>query len=96
MKSKYWERTHKYGVCIPKNAKEAKLIDAENGNTLWQDGITMEMKNNRIAFQEYEGNPEEFIEMMNSDSKTASERQTVKLTPSLMALQPHQTYRMSG
>ena len=58
VKSKYWERTHKYGIRVPKNVKEAKRIDTENGDTLWQDAITMEMKNNRIAFETYEGNPE--------------------------------------
>ena len=61
VKSKYWERTHKYGIRVPKNVKEAKRIDTENGDTFWQDAITMEMKNNRIAFETYEGNPEELI-----------------------------------
>lgn len=43
--SKYWERTHKYGVRVPMNVKEAFEIDAENGNTLWSDAIGLEMKN---------------------------------------------------
>ena len=51
VKSKYWQRTHKYGVRVPKNVKEAKDIDAENGNTLWTDAITQEMTNNQLAFQ---------------------------------------------
>jgi hypothetical protein len=35
MKSiKHWERTHNYGVRVPRNMKEALTIDAENGNTL--------------------------------------------------------------
>merc|ERR1712107_143636 len=32
IKSKYWQRTHKYGVRIPKSVKEALMIDAQNGN----------------------------------------------------------------
>ena len=36
---------------------EACEIDAtKNGNTLWQDAISMEMKNNRIAFEQFDGN----------------------------------------
>jgi hypothetical protein len=29
IKTKYWARTHKYGICIPKNVKEAMEIDKE-------------------------------------------------------------------
>ena len=36
---KHWERTHKYGVRVPRNVKEALEIDAKNGNTLWVDAI---------------------------------------------------------
>ena len=61
VKSKYWQRTHKYGIRIPKSVKEAKQIDAENGDTMWQDAIAMEMKNNRVAFETYEGNPNELV-----------------------------------
>ena len=32
--SKHWERTHKYGVRVPRNVKEVFEIDAENENTL--------------------------------------------------------------
>jgi len=55
-KSKYWQKTHKYGVRVPKNVREAREIDDKNGNTLWQDAISMEMKNNRIAFEDFDGN----------------------------------------
>jgi hypothetical protein len=37
LKTKYWVRTHKFGVKIPKTVKEAKLFDKENGNMLWWD-----------------------------------------------------------
>ena len=51
VKSKYWQRTHKYGIRIPHDVDEAKRIDAANKDTRWWDSICEEMKNNRIAFQ---------------------------------------------
>ena len=54
VKSKYWSRTHKFGIRIPKDVEEAKRLDKENGNTLWWDAICKEMKNVRIAFEEYD------------------------------------------
>ena len=57
VKSKYWSRTHKYGLRIPKNIAEAIEIDKENGNTLWMDAVRLEMANVCIAFEEYDGDP---------------------------------------
>jgi hypothetical protein len=51
LKTKYWFRSHKFGVKIPKSVKEAKKFDEENGNTLWWDAICKEMKNVRPAFE---------------------------------------------
>ncbi len=50
VKTKYWQKTHKYGIEIPKSQEDAKRIDAKNGNTLWWDAIVQEMKNAAIAF----------------------------------------------
>lgn len=61
VKSKYWERTHKYGIRVPKNIEEAKKIDLENGDTLWMDAIRKEMADNRHAFDEHEGDPKELV-----------------------------------
>ena len=55
IKSKYWERTHKYGIEIPKNIKDCQRIDEANGNSLWMDAVRLEMKNVRIAFEKHEG-----------------------------------------
>jgi hypothetical protein len=52
---KYWQRTHKFGIRVPKTIKEALRVDAENGNTLWWDAIVLEMSNIRVAFEEYDG-----------------------------------------
>ena len=43
VKSKYWSRTHKYSICIPKTLTEAMEIDRELWNTLWMDAIKLEM-----------------------------------------------------
>ena len=43
VKSKYWQRTHKCGIRVPKNVDEAYEIDKENGDTLWTDAIREEM-----------------------------------------------------
>jgi hypothetical protein len=55
VKSKYWIRTHKFGIKIPKTVEEARRFDAENGNTYWWDAIMKEMKNVRPAFEVWEG-----------------------------------------
>ena len=54
-KSKYWLRTHKFGIRVPRNVEEAKKLDSINGDTLWWDAICQEMKNVRIAFEHWEG-----------------------------------------
>ena len=59
VKSKYWSRTHKFGIKVPKTVQDAIRIDKENGDTLWWDAILKEMKNVRIAFEEYDGNIDE-------------------------------------
>jgi hypothetical protein len=41
VKSKYWQKTQKYGIEIPKNIKQAKDLDANNENSLWWDSSYM-------------------------------------------------------
>ena len=55
VKSKYWTRTHKFGIKMPKTVEEAIKLDQENGDSLWWDAILKEMKNVRIAFDIYDG-----------------------------------------
>ena len=59
VKSKYWIRTHKFGIKIPKSVEEARRFDAENGNTFWWDSIMKEMKNVRPAFEVWEKSADE-------------------------------------
>ena len=54
VKTKYWQHTHKFSICLPKSVAQAQAIDKENGNTLWWDAIVMEMKNVQPAFKKYE------------------------------------------
>ena len=61
VKSKYWSRTHKYGVRIPRSINEAIEIDKEIGNTMWMDVVRLEMKNVRVAFEEYDGDPNALV-----------------------------------
>jgi Reverse transcriptase (RNA-dependent DNA polymerase) len=61
VKSKYWERTHKYGIRIPKTVKEAIMLDKENGDTLWMDSIRKEMSAMRVALEEFEGDVKDLI-----------------------------------
>ena len=57
VKSKYWTSTHKYGIRLPKTVEKAIAIDRENGDNLWWNAICTEMKNVRIAFELYDGDP---------------------------------------
>ena len=54
LKTKYWQRTHKFGIRLPKTVAEALQFDKENGNTYWWDAICLEMKNVRPAFEKWE------------------------------------------
>ena len=50
--SRVKKATHKHGIYVPKNIKEAYAEDRNNGNTIWQDSIKKEMVNNDVAFEE--------------------------------------------
>jgi len=43
--------THKYGTKVPKTIEEAYALDKANGNNLWKNAITKEMKNVSVAFE---------------------------------------------
>ena len=55
VKSKYWLRSHKFGIRIPKPVEEAKEVDNQNGNTLWWDAICKEMRNVQPALEVFQG-----------------------------------------
>ena len=43
VKSRYWKRTHKYGVELPESVKEALEIDKRTGTDFWRQAIEKEM-----------------------------------------------------
>jgi hypothetical protein len=43
--ARYLKRTHKFGIELPKTVQEALALDKKNGNTLWADAISKEIKN---------------------------------------------------
>ena len=51
VKSKYWKRTHKYGIRLPHSVEEALRIDEETGTDFWRMAIEKEMKNVMPAFE---------------------------------------------
>ena len=61
LKSKYWQRTHKYGMRVPKLVKEALAIDKEEGNNVWRESIEEEMKKIKNAFKEYNSNVNDLV-----------------------------------
>jgi hypothetical protein len=51
VKSKYWQRMHKYGIQLPKSVPEAYRIDEATGTDFWTKAIAKEMKNVMPAFK---------------------------------------------
>jgi hypothetical protein len=47
----FLKKTHKFGIEVPRSVAKAYALDKKNGNTLWADSITKEMKNVRIVFK---------------------------------------------
>jgi len=50
-KSTYSQRTHKFGIKVPRTVQEALAIDQQTGTTHWYNAIQKEMTNNKAAFQ---------------------------------------------
>jgi hypothetical protein len=40
---KFSQVVYKFGVRVPRNVKEARMLDVENGNTLWEDAMKKEI-----------------------------------------------------
>jgi hypothetical protein len=51
VKSHHYDRTHKYGILLPKSVKEALRIDKETGTDFWQKAIKKEMKAIECTFE---------------------------------------------
>ena len=55
VESKYWKRTHKFGIRLPKTVEQALAFVLEDGTDFWKTAIGKEMKNVRIAFEFNDG-----------------------------------------
>ena len=51
IKSRLKVATHKYGVEIPTSIGHSILLDAINGNRIWQDALDKEMHNVSVDFE---------------------------------------------
>ena len=49
--NRYHKRTHKFGIELPKSITDARRLDKENGNNLWEEAIRKEMKAVQVAFK---------------------------------------------
>jgi hypothetical protein len=50
VKTRYWKKTHKYGIELPKAVRQALAIDARNRDSAWREAIAKEMMNVMPAF----------------------------------------------
>jgi hypothetical protein len=56
IRSRYSQRSHKFGIYVPRTVEEALEIDRKTNTTYWKDAIHKEMSNNRLAFRFLEDN----------------------------------------
>ena len=49
VKTRYFRRTHKYGIELPKTVADAFAIDQKTGTDLWRKAIEKEMRNVQVA-----------------------------------------------
>ncbi len=50
VQKRYWKRTHKFGIEVPRTVEEAFAIDKRTGTNFWREAIDKEMRNVRVAF----------------------------------------------
>ena len=51
LKSKYWRTTHKFGIRLPKDAREALQIDEDTGMDFWKRVIEKELRQVKVAWE---------------------------------------------
>jgi hypothetical protein len=61
VKSRYWSRTHKFGIELPKTVERALEIDRETGTDFWRKAIEKEMRNVMPAFEFKDGDPTNLV-----------------------------------
>ena len=63
VKTRYWQKTHKFGIIIPKKVKEALDIDKATGTNFGELNIQKEMDNARIAFDKVTNTVKEMMDV---------------------------------
>jgi hypothetical protein len=61
LKTKYWQCSTKYGICISKSVDEARHLDDKNKNYVWMDAVNFEMETIRVAFELHNGDTKDLI-----------------------------------
>jgi hypothetical protein len=56
VKSRYWAKTHKHGIELPKSVAAALAIDCKTQTDFWTKGMEKEMKNVMPAFEFWDDN----------------------------------------
>jgi hypothetical protein len=51
VKARFIRRDYKFGIKVPANIAEARALDAENGDDMWERSVEKEMKNVWVAFK---------------------------------------------
>ena len=51
VKSRVINKTHKFGIDVPRSIEHAKQLHAKNGDTLWNDAIAKEIYQVLVAFE---------------------------------------------
>jgi hypothetical protein len=51
VRARFIRRDYKFGIKVPANIAEARALDIENGDDLWERSVEKEMKNVRVAFK---------------------------------------------
>ena len=51
IKNKYWRTTHKFGIRLPKDVKEAMEIDRIKGKYLWHKSVNKEVSKVKVAWK---------------------------------------------
>ena len=50
VQKRYWKRSHKFGIELPKSVEHALEIDRHTGTDFWRKAIEKEMRNVQVAF----------------------------------------------
>ena len=68
--TKYWSTTHKYGVLLPNNPKEALQINRQTGNIYWEKAMSKDMNKAKVSYEEVVGCTPQYSQIGNGSYLT--------------------------